>query len=340
MSLIAADLKPRSILIASDFSEASEKALRHSLALARFYGSRFCLAHIVSSLGLTMAGPGAIAACEEAVLREASELEYSLVRSGALNGIQHKFIVRQGQLWPELRATIQEESTDLLVIGTHGRRGIAKLFFGSIAERIFRQASCPVLIFGPESKQPVWIGTHSKRPTFLFATDSGHASPDGLAQAIAVANHFEAKLVFLDVLPAASLQQDLHADLWKLGESEYQQAGKCLAELACNPNLDIAPEFHVGLKSNKNASELILETAGRLRADLIVMGLHSSARIGVSSQLNWTTAYDVVCHAISPVLTVNRASEKRLIAPKAAERAMPLLSDADLIRIRGLGVKW
>ena len=70
MSLIAAALKPRSILIATDFSEASEKALRYSLALARFYESKFCLAHVVSSLGLTMAGPGAIAACEEAVLRE------------------------------------------------------------------------------------------------------------------------------------------------------------------------------------------------------------------------------------------------------------------------------
>ena len=71
MSLLAAALKPRSILIATDFSEASEKALRYSLALARFYESKFCLAHVVSSLGLTMAGPAAIAACEEAVAREA-----------------------------------------------------------------------------------------------------------------------------------------------------------------------------------------------------------------------------------------------------------------------------
>ena len=92
MSLIAAALKPRSILIATDFSEASEKALRYSLALARFYESKFCLAHVVSSLGLTMAGPGAIAACEEAVSREAADLEDSLIQTGDLTGIQHKFI--------------------------------------------------------------------------------------------------------------------------------------------------------------------------------------------------------------------------------------------------------
>ena len=101
MSLLAAALKPRSILIATDFSEASEKALRYSLALARFYESKFCLAHVVSSLGLTMAGPAAIAACEEAVAREAADLEDSLIQTGALSGIQHKFIVRLGYQDPD-----------------------------------------------------------------------------------------------------------------------------------------------------------------------------------------------------------------------------------------------
>jgi len=93
MSQIAAVLEPRSVLIASDFSQPSEKALRNSLALARLYGSRICLAHVVSSLGLTMAGPVAIAACEEAVLRKAAQLEASLVQTGALTGIQYKFIL-------------------------------------------------------------------------------------------------------------------------------------------------------------------------------------------------------------------------------------------------------
>jgi len=151
MSLIAAALKPRSILIATDFSEVSEKALRYSLALARFYESKYCLAHVVSSLGLTMAGPGAIAACEEAASREVADLEDSLIHTGALTGIQHKFIVRHGELWPELRQIIRQESADLLIVSTHGRHSIAKLFFGSFAEQIFRQADCPVLTFGPPS---------------------------------------------------------------------------------------------------------------------------------------------------------------------------------------------
>lgn len=344
MSLIATALKPRSVLIATDFSEASEQALRHSLALARFYGSRFCLAHVVSSLGLTMVGPDAIAQCEQLVLREAAKLEASLVRSGALTGIQHKFVVRRGELWPELQRTIREESADLLVLGTHGRHGLAKLFLGSIAEQIFRQASCPVLVFGPYSKQHSWIGTPSRiGRTFLFATDFGAASIHGLSQAIAVANQFEARLAFLNIVPAlppCHVGPQDGADPRRLRECAFQQSVKRLAELARSANLDVTPECHVEFESKKPVSEWILDTADRLRADLIIMGLHSSSQIGVMSHFNWTTAYDVVSYAVSPVLTVNRASAKIEIGSKPAEITRPALSDADLIRIRGLGVKW
>lgn len=112
-----------------------------------------------------------------------------------------------------------------------------------------------------------------------------------------------------------------------------------MAELARNGKLDVRPECRVEL-SNKPISERILETAERLRADLIIMGLHSSAQFGVMSHLNWTTAYDVVCHAASPVLTVNCASGNGHIGPNASQVPTPPLSHTDLIRIRGLGVKW
>src|ERR1700745_3959980 len=241
MSLLAAALKPRSILIATDFSEASEKARRYSLALARFYKSKFCLAHVVSSRGLTMAGPAAIAACEEAVAREAADLEDSLLQTGALAGIQHKFIVRHGELWPELREIIQQENADLLVVGTHGRHGIAKLFFGSIAEQIFRQADCPVLTFGPCSHDRPWFKTSRTRPTFLFATDFGHASLHALPQAIAAANRFGATLAFLSVVPAIGPDAEEHSRNWL--EDSRMRTLERLSQLA-NAGLHLKPELY------------------------------------------------------------------------------------------------
>jgi len=303
MSFTAAALKPRSILIATDFSDASEKALRNSLALARFYESKFCLAHVVSSLGLAMAGPDAIAACEEAAIREAADLEDSLIRTGALAGIQHKLIVRRGELWPELQEIIRQESADLLVVGTHGRHGIAKMFFGSIAEEIFRQADCPVLTFGPHTDGRPWFGTSSTRRTFLFATDFGPASLQGLPQAIAAANQFGAKLAFLSIVPAAPSHTDE-----RLRNSEADARVRSLqglTELADNAGLDLRPELYAEFESGRPVSEKILETADKLRADLIIMGLHDSVHAGILSHLDLATTYDVVCQASSPVLTVN-----------------------------------
>ena len=306
MSLIAAAPKPRSILIATDFSQASEKVLRYSLALARFYASKFCLAHVVSSLGLTMAGPAAIAACEESVSREAADLETSLIQTGALTGIQHKFIVRQGEMWPELREIIRQENTDLLVVGTHGRHSIAKLFFGSIAEQIFRQADCPVLTLGPHSDGRPWFATSSTQRTFLFATDFGPASLHGLPQAIAAANQFGAKLAFLSIVPAAPSSTGEAVRDWQ--EDARMGTLRRLAELADNAELATRPEVCVEFESGRPVSDKILETADKLRADLIIMGLHDSAHAGIISHFDLATTYDVVCQAGSPVLTVNCSS--------------------------------
>jgi len=64
MSLVAAtgDILLKSVLVATDFSEASDKALRHALAIARHYGAKLYLAHVVSSLGFTLVGPDAVVA--------------------------------------------------------------------------------------------------------------------------------------------------------------------------------------------------------------------------------------------------------------------------------------
>jgi nucleotide-binding universal stress UspA family protein len=257
-----------------------------------------------------MACPGAIAACEEAVSREAAELEDSLIRSGALNGIQYKFIVRQGELWPELREIIREESTDLLVVGTHGRHGVGKLFFGSVAEQIFRQAGCPVLIFGPHSQQLPWVGSPSRARTFLFATDFGPASLHGLPPAIAAANQLGAKLAFLSIIPAASSSIEESLTDWQ--EDARMRTLQRLTELADDAELDTKPQLYAEFKSARPVSEQILETAGKLRADLIIMGLHDSAHTGIISHLDLAATYDVVCQAGSPVLTVNCSSGSNL----------------------------
>src|SRR5271157_1498778 len=202
MTLVAAtgDIHVRSVLIATDFSEASEKASRHALAIARHYGAKLYLAHVVSSLGFTIVGPEAVNLATEIVWRDARELENRLVQSGALSGLPHEVIVRQGNVWDELDKIIDQEQIELVVIGTHARRGLGKLVLGSVAEHIFRHAGCLVLTVGPGSLQDPPVGSARPIRPFLFATDFSAPSLHALPYAISSANHFGTKLVLLHVV--------------------------------------------------------------------------------------------------------------------------------------------
>ncbi len=312
MSVVATavDVQLKSILIATDFSQASEKPLCHGLAIARRYGAKVYLAHVVSSLGFTLAGPEAIAAAEEAVCRDAAHLEDDLLRSGALCGLQHQVVIRQGDVWPELEAIIRQEKIDLIVTGTHGRHGMGRLLLGSVAELIFRQANCLVLTVGPRAFAQPRMGIPLVNLTFLLATDFGDASVHALPHAISLANQFEAKLVLLCVIPQPPMPDDPHrcaaSGLTQMQGSARVSRLLRLEELTRNAALEVTPEFRVEFQLAGSVSAKILEVAAGLKVDLIIMGLHRSVHIGTASHMPRTTAYEVVCRAGCPVLTVRR----------------------------------
>ena len=103
--------------------------------------------------------------------------------------------------------------------------------------------------------------------------------------------------------------------------------------------LDRDLELYAEFESGRPVSEKILETADKLRADLIIMGLHDSAYTGVISHLDLATTYDVVCQAGSPVLTVNCFSGYD-VRPRPTEVTASPLSETDVIRSHGFGAKW
>ena len=308
MSLVtpAINARLKSVLIATDFSEASEKPLRHALAIARHYGAKLYLAHVVSPLAFTLTEPSAVAVATEAVWRDARQLEEELVNSGALAGLRYEVIIRQGDVWKELDKVIHQEQVDLLVIGTHGRRGMGKLLLGSVAEQIFRHADCLVLTVGPGSFQNSPVDSPRAVRSFLFATDFGAASLHALSYAISSANHFGAKLILIHVVPAVPMQEGFHcympSDLMQMRENARMASSRRLEELLSqNTELAVKPEFVVefGLPSAK-----ILEAARTLEVDTIIMGLHRTTHIATASHMPWATTYEVVCGAGCPVLIV------------------------------------
>jgi len=298
MSAIASAIAPRlkSVLVATDFSETSQKALRHALAIARHYGAKLYLAHVVSSLGFTLAGADALNAATEAAKRDAHHLETRLVESGALAGLHHEFIIGQGAVWEMLNQVIRQEQVDLIVNGTHGRRALRKVLLGSVAEQIFRYADCMVFTVGPGSYQESRVDDLLPNRTFLFLTDFTEASLHALPYAISYANQFSAKLVLLHVVHTSANPKGL------LHRASLQR----LEELILNSTLKVRPEFVVEYCSAGPISETILETAEQLKVDLIIMGLRRSRHVEAASHVPWATAYEVVCGAGCPVVTARR----------------------------------
>lgn len=264
------------------------------------------MANVVSSLGFTLIGPDAVIAATDAAWRDARQLEEDLVQRGALAGLRHEVIIRQGDVWEQLEKLVRQEQVDLLVIGTHGRRGIGKLLLGSVAEQIFRQADCMVLTVGPSSLPEVPIEGHRAIRPFLFATDFGSASLHALPFAVSSANHFGAKLVLLHVISSAPLPEGSRwytaGDVMRTRENARVASLGRLEELASQyPELKIKAECRVEFG---RPDEVILQVAKTLNSDGIIMGLHRSTHIGAASHMPWATAYEVVRGANCSVLTV------------------------------------
>ena len=312
MSLIApvVDVQLKSVLMATDFTPASDTPLRHAHAIARHYGAKIYLAYVVSSLGFTLVGPDAVVAATEAACRDLCQLENHLVRIGALAGLRHEIVVRQGEVWRELARVIKQEQIDLLVIGTHARRGLSKLVLGSVAEQVFRQADCQVLTVGPRSFPEAHVEGSEAPRTVLFATDFGEASRHALPYALSLADHFQARLVCLQVLPGIPAPEGIGRRT--AGDRTEQQASACAAALRRLEELvpqtagaGMKPEFQVMFGP---PSERILQAAESLKADAIILGLHASTHVDAAAHLPGATAYHVVCNATCPVLTVRKSA--------------------------------
>ena len=85
-----------SVLAATDFSPASDRAVAEAISIARHYGAKLYVLNIVSSLGFNLSGAGAMAVAAKAAWRDMARLEDDLSRSRLLQGVDASFVVRSG----------------------------------------------------------------------------------------------------------------------------------------------------------------------------------------------------------------------------------------------------
>jgi universal stress protein A len=138
------------VLVAVDFNSTSQVALEYATALAGHVGATMHLLHVVESP--LAAGPltaevyiAAMPAARNRLLDEATARLAGLVASTQRESVHATSEVRAGSAADIICNVAGERQSDLIVIGTHGRTGLAHLLVGSVAELVVRQAPCPVL---------------------------------------------------------------------------------------------------------------------------------------------------------------------------------------------------
>lgn len=133
----------KAILVATDFEAASTAAIALAEELAPALGAEIVLLHVAQLPIYTYPGfepavlPGAFQEVTAAARRALEEL------AGKHGGL--RTVLREGDPATEILAAVAELAPRLVVLGTHGRRGIAHLFLGSVAEKVVRRSEVPVL---------------------------------------------------------------------------------------------------------------------------------------------------------------------------------------------------
>ncbi len=149
-------MKPfKKILVPTDFSPHSSEAVRTAVDVAQKYGASITLLHVYEPVAYTLP-EGYVLVTPQQLVDLNSELERRLGQAKAdAEAAGARAVTTQLMQGPppyEIVDFAQQNAVDLIVMGTHGRTGIKHTLLGSIAERVLRKASCPVLTVKAEER--------------------------------------------------------------------------------------------------------------------------------------------------------------------------------------------
>jgi nucleotide-binding universal stress UspA family protein len=295
----------QNILVATDFSRLSDRAIDYALSFARRYESTVIATHVicrdlyVSPLLEQAYGEIDPLPCLDGVRREAKHRIEEIASSAADSGVKCIPKLLEGGISEQLSCVAEQVKADLMVIGTHGEERWNQLVMGSVAESIIHNARVPVITVGPRVfRRPMFEASFRH---IVYATDFSSDSASAAPFAVSLAEEYNAKLSLLHVVPpelrSRSDQRELMAHF-------YQRLRRLVPEEA---RLWCEPEFIV---EYGDASEAIIEFAEEHAADLLVLGTRKS-NAHVLTYFKSGVAYHVMSRAECPVLTVTGEKEFR-----------------------------
>jgi len=138
----------KTILFANDFAETSEEVFDYALSLARKYGAKLLIVHVINEpvdLRGFYVPHISFENLEKEIVEGAEKMMDKFCRTKVKDFADYETMILSGIPYEEIIKKAEEARASLIVMGTHGRRGLDHMLFGSTAERVVRGAGCPVL---------------------------------------------------------------------------------------------------------------------------------------------------------------------------------------------------
>lgn len=295
----------RRILVPTDFSRGAAQAVRYARPLARQYGGKISLLHVLewpvvpAALGAMMTDEGKLMAAARLKLDE-------WARSALPAELLDRTLVLVGRAYQDITESARGLRTDLIVMATTGSTGLKRALLGSTAERVVRHATCPVLTVraAAHSKTP-GPRARSLAPRFkrvLVPVDFSSRSEAAVRYAAGLARTMKARLGLLHVVAPLPLNfARARAEMRRYDMERKLAARRRLTALAATAPKVLKAEV---LLRQDLAGQGIVAAAREWRSDLIV--LPTRGLTGVKYIVLGSTAEVVVRHARCPVLTLGR----------------------------------
>jgi len=279
----------KNILFATDFDVSAKRALPFAVALADRYGAKLYAGHVIPPEAYALARPESV----ERILKEAQDYA-SYALNQLIDPLRHRgqrceALLGHGNVAEVLTEFVHSRAADLVVVGTSSRAGLGKMFLGSIAEEIIREAPCPVLTVGPHVMVEASAGIHS----LVCATDFSPGSLRAAEFAVSLAHDYQAHLTLVHVVEGV-LKHSPHLAT-QLTEQRLHEMIPPEPELLYEPQMvvEIGP-----------VAERILGVAAELSADIVIMGVRGAGAFAQTARHFGSIAHKVVSLATCAVLTI------------------------------------
>jgi len=283
----------KKILCPVDFFPASDAAVNYAAGLAANYDAEIHLLHVITPIA---AGAFEYAydttemmkSLEEASAQEMDELAAKVKIAGVVVAKE----LRVGDIYLEIKAAVEDIKPDLIVMGTHGRRGVERWFMGSTTEKLLRHSPVPLVTISAAGEKS-FAAPRFRR--ILVTTDFSDGTADALAYAFSVAQENESEITLLHVVHDISVDMSGRYQDSLLNGVRRQLEDMIPAEARnwCN----VLTRVETGVPYR--IIQRILEDQ---KVDLLVMNIHGKGML--DRALLGSTAERVVRAASCPVMSI------------------------------------